>query len=249
MAKVSSEDTIERDPEQESPFGALIDDNNDDDYSPEERLPARTVVIGGETVRKGDRKVETGGMGGGRAPAAGERVQEPVMRASPEPGADDEGVAELKRQLAHQQGMTNRAAQIAKQEHDARVAAERNVATSNLGMVDQAIEAAKRDSDQARSYFQAALASGDHKAAADAQILIADARANLLRLAEMREGLATEQPQPRQDAQPGQRQHPRQQQITDPAQLMQANVQNLSGHLASTGYPKSAEWIRSHPKW
>ncbi len=248
MAKVSSEDTLERDPEQESPFGALIDDN-DDDYSPEERLPARTVVIGGETVRKGDRKVETGGMGGGRAPAAGERVQEPVMRASPEPGADDEGVAELKRQLAHQQGMTNRAAQIAKQEHDARVAAERNVATSNLGMVDQAIEAAKRDSEQARSYFQAALASGDHKAAADAQILIADARANLLRLAEMREGLATEQPQPRQDAQPGQRQQPRQQQITDPAQLMQANVQNLSGHLASTVIQRAPSGSEATPKW
>ena len=88
--------------------------------------------------------------------AAGREVELP-MRASPEPAQEDEGVLELKRQLSNQQAMTNRAAQIARDEHNARIQAERGLSQSNVSMVDQAIEAAKRDSDQARSYFQNAL--------------------------------------------------------------------------------------------
>jgi len=236
MARVSSE--LE-DPEQATHFGALIDEP-DDDLRPEERLEPKTVVVGGIPVRSGDKKPE---------PAP--RVEpELPMRASPEPEPEDEGVLELKRQLANQQAATNRAAQIAHQEHQARVQAERGLTQSNVQMVDAAIESAKRDSEQARAYFQGALDRGDHKGAADAQILISDARANLLRLMEMREGVVAEaqqgqpqQPQPRQGPQPQ-----RQQQYVDPAQTMQANVQRLSGHLDQTGFPKSAEWIRSHPE-
>jgi hypothetical protein len=220
------------DPEQATHFGALLDEP-DDDLSPEERLPAKTVVVGGETVRKGDKKV---------TPA---EVDSP-MRASPEPAPEDEGVTELKRQLSHQQMMTNRAAEVARNEHQARIAAERGVAQSNVAMIDQAIEAAKRDSDQAREFFRHSLDRGDHKGASEAQILISDARANLLRLMEMREGVAseaqTQQPQPRPQPQP------QRQQYADPAQLMQANVNNLSTHLDRTGFPKSAAWIRSHPE-
>lgn len=226
MARVSSEDF---DPEQATPFGALTEEP-DDDYRPEERLPAKTVVVGGEKVRIGDKKPV---------------VSDSPMVATPEPAPEDEGVLELKRQLTNQQNMTNRAAQIAHAEHQARVQAERGVAQSNVQMVDAAIEAARRDSEQARAYFQGALDRGDHKGAADAQILISDARANLLRLMEMREGVIAEvqqQPQPqRQQPQP-------QRQYADPSQLMQANVQNLSGHLDRTGFPKSAAWIRSHPE-
>ncbi len=233
MAKVSSEDTLERDPEQVSAFSSLIEDN-DDDYLPEERLPPKTVVIGGEKVRTGDKKPVVS--------------SDSPMVATPEPAPEDEGVTELKRQLSHQQAATNRAAQIAHQEHQARIAAERGVAVSNVQMVDQAIESAKRDSEQARAYFQGALDRGDHKGAADAQILISDARANLLRLMEMREGVVaeaqqTQQPQP----QPQPRQQPRPQ-YADPSQQMQANVHTLSSHLDRTGFPKSAQWIRSHPE-
>jgi hypothetical protein len=220
------------DPEQATHFGALLDEP-DDDLAPEERLPAKTVVVGGEPVRKGDKK-----------PTPAEL--ESPMRASPEPAPEDEGVTELKRQLSHQQMMTNRAAEVARNEHQARIAAERGVAQSNVAMVDQAIEAAKRDSDQAREFFRHALDRGDHKGASEAQILISDARANLLRLMEMREGAAAEiqQPQP----QPRQQPQPQRQQYADPAQLMQANVNNLSTHLDRTGFPKSAAWIRSHPE-
>ena len=235
MAKVSSEDTLERDPEQVSAFSSLIEDN-DDDYLPEERLEPKTVVIGGEKVRTGDKKPLPEGL------------PDSPMRASPEPAPEDEGVTELKRQLNNQMAQTNRAAQIAHAEHQARLQAERGVAMSNVQMVDQAIESAKRDSEQARAYFQGALERGDTKGASDAQILISDARANLLRLMEMREGVVAEaqqtqqpQPQPRQAPQP-------QRQYADPTQLMQANVHNLSSHLDQTGFPKSAAWIRSHPE-
>lgn len=221
-----------------TPFGALIDEP-DDDIPPEERLEPKTVVIGGETVRKGDRKPEPRANGG--APVG---EGELPMRASPEPPPEDDGIAELKRQLSNQQQMTNRAAQLAHAEHQARVQAERGLSQSNTAMVDQAIESAKRDSEQARAFFQNALDRGDHKGAADAQIMISDARANLLRLMEMREGLGAE-PQPqRQQPQPQQRP----QYAPDPSAQMQMNVQTLSSHLDRTGFPKSAQWIRSHPE-
>jgi hypothetical protein len=231
---------VVEDPEQQTHFGALIDEP-DDDLSPEERLAPRTVVIGGETVRKGDKKPESRSNDGAGRGGEGELP----LRASPEPLPEDEGIAELKRQLANQQTMTQRAAQVAQAEHQARIQAERGLATSNLSMVDQAIESAKRDSDQARAYFQNALDRGDHKGAADAQILASDARANLLRLMEMREGLGTEPPRGQPQPQP---QPQRQQGYVDPAAQMQANVTNLSRHLDQTGFPKSAEWIRSHPE-
>jgi hypothetical protein len=228
---------VVEDPEQQTHFGSLIDEP-DDDIPPEQRLEARTVTIGGEAVRKGDKKPTNGGGEGGL---------ESPMRASPEPPPEDEGVSELKRQLSHQQQMTQRAAQVAQAEHQARVQAERGLATSNVSMVDQAIDSAKRDSEQARAYFQQALDRGDHKGASEAQIMISDARANLLRLMEMREGLGTEQPQPRQQPQP----QPQQRYAPPPADAgaqMQMNVRNLSTHLDNTGFPKSAAWIRAHPE-
>jgi hypothetical protein len=222
------------DPEQQTAFGSLIED---DDIPPEERLPPKTVIAG-ETVRKGDKKPDL------RSNGAGGEGELP-MRASPEPAPEDDGVSELKRQLAYQQNVAQRAAQVAQAEHQARIQAERGLATSNVSMVDQAIEGAKRDSEQARVYFQQALDRGDHKAASEAQIMISDSRANLLRLMEMREGLSTEQPQQqRQQPQP----QPRQPGYVDPAQQMQGNVQTLSSHLDRTGFPKSAAWIRSHPE-
>lgn len=226
---------VTEDPEQQTHFGALIDEP-DESLQPEDRLEPKTVVIGGEPVRKGDKKPE---------PPRGE--DDSPMRASPEPAPEDEGVLELKRQLVNQQQMTNRAAEVARNEHQARIQAERGIAQSNVQMVDQAIEAAKRDSDQARAYFQGALDRGDHKGASEAQILISDARANLLRLMEMRESVVAEaqqQPQP----QPQRQQPQPQRQFADPSQQMQANVHNLSSHLVQTGFPKSAEWIRSHPE-
>jgi hypothetical protein len=224
------------DPEQQTHFGALIDEP-DESLQPEDRLPPKTVVVGGIPVRSGDKKPDP--------KAAGE--DDLPMRASPEPAPEDEGVLELKRQLSHQQAMTNRAAQVASQEHQARIQAERGLTQSNVAMVDQAIEAAKRDSEQARSYFQNALDRGDHKGAADAQILISDARANLLRLMEMREGVVAEAQQTQQPQPQRQQPQPRPQ-YADQGQQMQANVHNLSSHLDRTGFPKSAAWIRSHPE-
>jgi hypothetical protein len=225
---------VTEDPEQQTHFGALIDEP-DDDLAPEERLEPKTIVVGGIPVRSGDKR-----------PEAPRGEPEPPMRASPEPEPEDEGVLELKRQLANQQQMTNRAAEVARNEHQARLQAERGLTQSNVQMVDAAIESAKRDSEQARAYFQGALDRGDHKGASDAQILISDARANLLRLMEMREGVAAEaqqQPQPQR-----QQPQPQRQQYADSGQQMQANVSNLSTHLDRTGFPKSAAWIRSHPE-
>src|SRR5580658_7619967 len=150
---------VTEDPEQQTMFGALVD-APDEDLQPEDRLEPKTVLVGGEPVRKGDKKPEP--------PRA--ELESP-MRASPEPEPEDEGVLELKRQLANQQMMTNRAAEVARNEHLARVHAERGLTQSNVSMVDQAIESAKRDSEQARAYFQGALDRGDHKGASEAQVL------------------------------------------------------------------------------
>jgi hypothetical protein len=230
---------VVEDPEQQTHFGALIDEA-DDDVPPEERLEPRTVIAGGETVRKGDKRPESRSNGRG-----GEGGLESPMRASPEPSQEDEGVLELKRQLANQQAMTQRASQVAQAEHQARITAERGLNQTNVSMVDQAIESAKRDSEQARVYFQNALDRGDHKAASEAQIMISDSRANLLRLMEMREGVAAEQPRQQPQPQPQPRYAPP---PPDAGAQMQMNVHNLSSHLDRTGFPKSAAWIRSHPE-
>lgn len=229
------------DPEQQTAFGALIDEP-DEDLAPEERLEPK-VVIAGESIRKGDRKPAAPRANGG----GGEGGLPSPMVASPEPAPEDEGISELKRQLANQQAMTQRAAQVAQAEHQARLQAERGLATSNVSMVDQAIESAKRDSEQARAYFQQALDRGDHKGASEAQIMISDARANLLRLMEMREGFATEQPRQQPQPQPQPRYAPPPPQGDATAQ-MQMNVNTLSTHLDRTGFPKSAQWIRNHPE-
>src|SRR5215467_7362485 len=98
---------VTEDPEQQTHFGALVDDEPDDDMLPEERMEPKTVTIGGESVRKGDKKPEPRASGGeGELP----------MRASPEPPQEDEGITELKRQLSHQQAMTQRAAEVAQAE-------------------------------------------------------------------------------------------------------------------------------------
>jgi hypothetical protein len=223
MARVSSDPDV-RDDEQLSPFAGLADD----DQAVEERLPAKTVVIGGEPIRKGDRKPEK------------EELDTP-MRASPEPEPqrDDEGVTELKRQLFNQQQMTARATQVAQAEFNARVNAERGMAAANTATVDAAIGEATRMSEQAAMAFQAALDRGDHAGATRAQIALSDTRANLLRLHEQK-AMLEEAPPQRQQPQP------QRQQTFQPTS--EDNVRNLSGHLDRTGYPKSAAWIRAHPE-
>jgi len=233
------------DPEQQTPFGSLMEDEPPrqessqlrDELAPEERLEAKTVIVGDEPVRKGNRQTHEG---------TAQTLGDTPMRASPEPGPEDEGTAELKRQLAFQQQATAQATAAANAEYQGRIQAERGLNQSNVSMIESAIDAANKESEQARQIFQSALDRGDHAMASRAQIAISDARSNLLRLMEMREGVANA-PQDTRPRGPQPGSYP-QRPTNDPMQLMQRNVNALAGHLDNTGFPKSAQWIRAHPE-
>jgi hypothetical protein len=227
------------DPDQHSYFA---------ESDPNEPLPvAKDVVIGGE---KDD---DPGGVGnGGRTPGPGdrdpptpprsrERAPPPPPRETPHPNPQ-EGVDELKRQFDREAQARQRAEQAAAQAMQRANLAESRYGLAATGMIDNAMEAAGRQSDQAAARFAAAMDIGDHKTASLAQIEIADARANLHRLQEQKQMLQDQEAQRRAQPQPQpQRQQPQ-------GDMASTNLQNITGELEKTGYRKSAEWLRSHPE-
>jgi hypothetical protein len=173
--------------------------------------------------------------------AAPTRAPPNPPRAGPvTPDPRDDPTAELRRQLDMQRGATERAERAARDAMNRANHAESRAGQASVHMVGSAIEAASRASDQARAQFQACLDAGDHRGAADAQIALSDARANLLRLQEQKAILEEEskrpQPQPPQPPQP---------QAFDSA----AAMQNIVNELTRTGFQRSAQWIRNHPEW
>jgi hypothetical protein len=225
MAKVSSEGP---DPAQAEHANYFAED-------PDAPLPeAKDVVIGGapderDTARRGDRRVEPDGD----SPRRSERAPPNPPRDAPR-GRPEEGVDELRSQMDRERAMRERAEQAAAQALARANNAEQRYGVAASGMIESAIEAATRQSDQAQVRYVAALDISDHQAAAKAQTELSDARYNLLRLQEQKQNFEAEAE--RRKTAPQQRQQPE-----------GDNLSRITGELDRTGYRKSAQWLRDHP--
>ena len=177
-----------------------------------------------EGIRRGDKKVET---------RRSERAPPPPPRDTPRPDPQA-GVDELKIQFDREAAARQRAEQAAAQALQRAQVAEARAGMAATGMVDSAIEAAVRASDQAAAKFTAAMDISDHRAAALAQVEIADARHNLLRLQEQKQALQDQEAQRRNAPQPQQQEN-------------QDHLRGITAELEKNGYRKSADWLRQHP--
>lgn len=194
--------------EDDNPFAADEAGNKPPQYE------AKEIVIGAETPAK-------------------------AAPATPTPPQDD-GAAELKRQLEareRQLETESRARQhaeaVARAEHDRATMAERQTSAVSTYAIDQAIESANRQSEQASADLERAWTAGDYKAASLIQRQIARNEANLLALQQQKQYVESQAAQPRQAPQP--------QQVQAPAS------DDLASVLDQRGARKSAEWIRAHP--
>lgn len=115
--------------------------------------------------------------------------------------------------------------------------AEQRVVGSTVSMIDLAMQAAQQEAANYKAEFQAALDAADHRAAAEAQEKLSDARHNLLRLQEQRAYVDAEARRPPQQA-------PRQQ-----PQPQLNSIEVMASNLINEGYPRSADWLRAHPEW
>lgn len=191
-----------------------------DDEKPDNEAPqyeAKEVVLGAEPSSKSEKQI---------LPA-------------------DDGAAELKRQLEAQSRQLENEARARQQaeaaaraEHERATMAERQTAAVSTYAIDQAIEAANRQSEQASGDLERAWTTGDYKAAAGIQRQIARNEANLLALQQQKQMVETQAAAPRQ--------------ATPQVQIQQAppsfDAETLAATLERSGSRKSAEWIRAHPE-
>jgi hypothetical protein len=214
--------------------------------NPDAPLPEpKTVVV----------EDDPGGVGPGRIKGDDENPREGVRRgdkkpvrerAPPNPPQEtplarpEDGLEELERQLNREREARERAEQAALQAMQRAQVADQRYGQAASGMIDSAIEAAARQSDQAEAAFAAAMDIGDHKIAAKAQTAIADARANLLRLQEQKQMIAEE-------AERAKRAPPPRLEPATADNAADQNLRNITGQLEKTGYRKSADWLRQHP--
>ena len=158
---------------------------------------------------------------------------EPKQGEKPDTGAAAE---ELRNQLRQAQQAAAAATRAAQEQAQRAMVAEQRAAGSTVGMIDSALEVAQQTAANAKAKFQAALDAADHAVAAQAQEEMSDARHNLLRLQEQRAMV---------DAQ--MRQQPQRQQ--QPQTPQPASLDTIARDLVNGGYPRSADWLRSHPDW
>ena len=152
-------------------------------------------------------------------------------------GKPDTGAVELRAQLNAQRQATYQAQQMAAQAAQRAQYAEQQVRGSTVNAIDSALQAAEQQAANFKAEFQAALDAADHRAAAEAQEKLSDARHNLLRLQEQRAYVDAELRQPQQRQQP------------QPQQQQPLPVEHIANNLAQDGYPRSADWLRTHPEW
>ena len=156
----------------------------------------------------------------------------PEKGEKPDTGAAAE---ELRAQLRQAQEQAAAATRAAQEQANRAMAAEQRAMGSTVGMIDSALENAQQTAANAKAKFQAALDAADHAVAAQAQEEMADARHNLLRLQEQRAMV---------EAQARQQQQPQRQEQQQPV-----GIDKISRDLVNGGFPRSADWLRSHPEW
>lgn len=156
---------------------------------------------------------------------------EEAEKAAPLEISPEEGIETFKKRFEEERQARLEAERRA--EAAARYAqqAQGQVDEGNLHLVNSAIETLKREGDILKANLRAAMATGDHAAAADAQEAIADAKAKLLQLENGKAAL--------QDQAKNQRMHPQQ---------MPPSVDPVEA-LASQLSPRSAAWVRAHPEY
>ena len=200
---------------------------DDDDGAQQQREHARMFSSGTEEESRPEDRYE---------PVVVDLNAEEPGKGEPK---SDSGAAELRAQLAAQRNATQQAQQIAMEASQRAQFAEQRAMGSTVNAIDSALAAANQEAANFKAEFQAALDAADHRAAAEAQEKLSDARHNLLRLQEQRayvEAEARRQPQPQQRQQPQPQQQP-------------LGVDQIAQSLANDGYPRSADWLRSHPEW
>jgi hypothetical protein len=164
---------------------------------------------------------------------------EPKKGAAGEtPPPPDPAAAQLRAQLNEARQQTAMAQRQAMEQAQRAQDAEQRAMGSTVGMIDSALEAAQAAAANAKAKFQAALDAADHRTAAQAQEEMADARHNLLRLQEQRAYVEAEVRRPPQQIQP--RQAPQQR---------GSQFDQITSDLVNSGFPRSADWLRSHHEW
>jgi hypothetical protein len=229
------------DPEQVSYFaddpGAPVPEPKDVVIEPKDDDPGG-VGDGGRTPGPEARDVHLDGVRhGDKRPGRTERAPPPPPRDTPRPDPQ-QGIDELRAQFDREAEARRRAEAAAIQATQRAQMAEARYGQAATGMIDSAIEAAVRQSDQAAAKFTAAMDISDHRAAAVAQVEIADARSNLHALQQQKQMLADQEAQRRAAPQP-------QPQGGD---MQETNLRNITAELEKNGYRKSAQWLRNHPE-
>lgn len=140
----------------------------------------------------------------------------------------DDALAELKKQL-------NAKDSALQDSENRRIAAETNAQRSqkdihaaNLGMVNNAIETVKRETEILEANYANAMSNGDYGAAAKIQTSMATAAARLVQLETGKDAMEAEAKQP-----------------VRPVERTNDPVEALASQLS----PRSAAWVRAHPEY
>jgi hypothetical protein len=162
-----------------------------------------------------------------------------VLAKEAEPVVEDEGIKSLKGQMEAMRAAKDQEIQQAKADRqaaiDEAVKAKTQVGESNYQVVVSAIEAMKREGDQAEADYVKAQENGDFLAAAKAQRIMARVESRLDQLDGARQNIELERKTPPKVE--GAVRAPEPQRAVDP-------VDALAGQLSA----KSASWVRQHPE-
>lgn len=151
------------------------------------------------------------------------------------PPVEDEGIKSLREQLAQARSAREAAEKQAREASEEVSRAKSQVGESQYQVIVSAIEATKREGDQAEADYAKAMEDGRYQDAAKAQRILARVEGRLDQLDGARANMETARKAP--PATEGAVRPPAQQPPVDP-------VEALAGQLS----PASASWVRSHPE-
>jgi hypothetical protein len=170
-----------------------------------------------------------------KSPDGGVKIEDkPADTPAAEPAVEDEGIKSLREQLEAQRAARAEAERIAKEAKDEATKAKTQVGESQYQVLLSAIEATKREGDQAEADWIKAQEAGDFAAAAKAQRVMARVESRLDQLDASRHDMEQARKAPKTAE--GAVREPAPQRPADP-------VEALAGQLSAP----SAAWVRSHP--
>lgn len=150
-----------------------------------------------------------------------------VVKAEEAPATPEDGIETLKKQLESERAARIAAEKIANEASQNAYKAQNEVADTNLHLINNAIDAVRMNTQNLKSAYAQAMASGDYDSAADIQQTMADNSAKLLQLEQGKQAL---EQAPKQQA---------------PNPVQSDPVEALAVQLS----PRSATWLRAHPEY